>query len=142
MGGCGRGRSVTRRNPEGAAFLAGFHASAAAMGFAFTVIVASGGSPITPELYGPDVYAIPAMAWGITQASLGITCAVSICAGRMLPLAVAAFLSALYYATLGSMALRADQGTLVAVGAFTVMLWPCLAALHYATKRLGRRGPR
>lgn len=30
--------------------------------------VAMGGSPITPELYGPEVYAIPALTWVAIQA--------------------------------------------------------------------------
>lgn len=29
----------------------------------FAAIVSHGGSPVTPELYGPAVYAMPALAW-------------------------------------------------------------------------------
>lgn len=127
------------RTPDGPACLASFHARASLMGFAFTVICWSGGSPVTPELYGEAVYAIPAIAWGLTQTTLGALCALFLVMGWMLPLAVTAFLSMLYYAALGSMAMRADHGTLVAVGAVTMMVVPCVSTFLHAT-RCGRGG--
>lgn len=122
---------------EGPACLASFHARSALMGFAFTVICWSGGSPISPELYGPKVYAIPAVVWGLTQSSLGLACAAFIVLQWMAPLAVVSFLSMLYYAGLGSMAMRAEQGTLVAVGAVAIMLPPAISTFLYATRGLG-----
>lgn len=126
------------RIADGPACLASFHARAALMGFAFTVICWSGGSPVTPELYGPSVYAIPAVAWGMTQTALGALCALFLVTGWVVPLAATSFLSMLYYAALGSMAIRAPQGTLVAVGAVTMMVVPCVSTFLYATRMAGR----
>lgn len=124
--------------PDGPACLASFHARASLMGFSFTVIVWSGGSPVTPELYGPHVYAIPAIVWGLTQASLGVLCALFIVLRLMAPLAIVSFISMLFYAALGSLAIRADQGTLVAIGAFFIMLVPAVSTFLYATRNLSR----
>lgn len=131
---------MSDKTPDGPACLASFHARASLMGFAFTVIVWSGGSPVTPELYGPNVYAIPAIAWGLAQSSLGLLCALFIILGWMAPLAFVSFMSMLFYAALGSMAMRAEQGTLVAVGAVAIMLPPSISTLLYATRGLGRAG--
>lgn len=119
------------------ACLSSFHARAAMMGFAFTLIASTGGLPITPELYGERVYAIPAEVWGIAQITLGVGCVLSIIMQRMIPLAIFSGLSALYYCALGSMALRAEMGTLVAIGSVAIMLPPCISTFLYATQRIG-----
>lgn len=119
------------------ACLTSFHARAALMGFAFTLIASSGGLPITPELYGERVYAIPAEVWGIAQIILGSACALCIVLSRMVPLALFSGLSSLYYCGLGSMALRAEMGTLVAIGSVAIMLPPCISTFLYATSRIG-----
>lgn len=123
--------------PDGRTCLAAFHALAALMGFAFFVIVWSGGSPVSPELYGEAVYAIPAIVWGLTQMSLGATVTATMLARKPVALSIASFLSMLYYAALGSLAIRADQGTLVAIGAFFIMLPPSVLTCWLA-KELGR----
>ena len=120
------------------ACLTSFHARAALMGFAFTMIASAGGSPITPELYGTRVYSIPAEVWGGGQVFLGVACALSIIIQRMVPLALFSGLSALYYCALGSLALRAEMGTLVAIGSVAIMLPPCISTFLYATQRIGR----
>jgi hypothetical protein len=40
-----------------------FYAALAGIPATFGAVVLSGGSPVTPELYGPLVYAIPAKVW-------------------------------------------------------------------------------
>jgi hypothetical protein len=41
------------------------------------VMAAAGGSPVSPELYGPLVYALPAWAWAAMQIVICAACAVS-----------------------------------------------------------------
>lgn len=119
------------------ACLTSFNARASLMGFAFTVIAAGDGSGVPPELYGDVVYTIPAIAWGLTQCFLGAACAISIIVSRMVPLAIFSGLSALYYCAMGTLALRAEMGTLVAIGAIAIMLPPCISTFLYATRRIG-----
>lgn len=120
------------------ACLTSFHARAALMGFAFALIAGSGGAPITPELYGERVYAIPAEAWGIAQVALGVGCAVSIIMQRMVALSLLSGLSALFYCALGTLAMRAEMGTLVAIGSIAIMMPPCISTFLYATRHIGR----
>lgn len=40
-----------------------FYAGSIAMPVMFGSVVLVGGSPVTPELYGPLVYAVPALVW-------------------------------------------------------------------------------
>lgn len=52
--------------------IGGFFAGGLIMAVSFAVDVAVGGSPITPEIYGPWVYAIPALVWVAIQASAAV----------------------------------------------------------------------
>ena len=119
------------------ACLTSFHARAALMGFAFTIIAAGDGSGVPPELYGNVVYTIPAIAWGSTQATLGTLCAIFIVLKWMRLLAVFSGLHALYYCGMGTLALRAEMGTLVAIGAIAIMLPPCISTFLFATRQIG-----
>lgn len=121
------------------ACLTSFHARAALMGFAFALIAGSGGAPITPELYGERVYAIPAEVWGVAQVALGAGCALAIIGQRMVVLALLSGLSALFYCALGTLAMRAEMGTLVAIGSIAIMMPPCISTFLYATARIGGR---
>lgn len=47
-----------------------FFGGCAVVPMIFAVVVALGGSPVTPELYGPVVHAIPAAAWIVAQFAL------------------------------------------------------------------------
>lgn len=49
-----------------------FNAGAILQSLLFGAIVLAGGSPVTPELYGPIVYAVPALVWIGAQLSLGV----------------------------------------------------------------------
>lgn len=44
---------------------------------AFGLVVAAGGSPVTPEIYGPLVYSLPAWSWVALQIATCIGTAVS-----------------------------------------------------------------
>jgi hypothetical protein len=44
-----------------------FFASCAVMALIFGSVVLYGGTPVRPEVYGPVVFAIPALAWASTQ---------------------------------------------------------------------------
>lgn len=53
--------------------LALWFACLALMAMDFGVVVLRGGSPITAEIYGPSVYAFPAMAWVAVQFFIAAT---------------------------------------------------------------------
>jgi hypothetical protein len=38
----------------------------------FGTVTLLGGTPVTPEIYGPQVYEIPALAWAGAQCGLGV----------------------------------------------------------------------
>lgn len=47
-----------------------FYLGSIAQAAVFGSVVMAGGSPVTPELYGPLVYAVPALAWVAAQVFL------------------------------------------------------------------------
>lgn len=53
--------------------IGGFFVGCVMMALGFGIDVLNGGSPITPEIYGPWAYSIPALAWIGFQAAVGIT---------------------------------------------------------------------
>lgn len=48
--------------------IAAGHLALAAIALHFGAVTLAGGSPMTPEVYGPAVYAVPALAWAGGQA--------------------------------------------------------------------------
>ena len=118
--------------------LAVFHAGAVLMALSFGQEVIRGGSPITPELYGPSVYEIPALMWVVVQAaSAGISVAGCVIGGRPgagLAL-VGGLVSGAMYSALAVLASEASTGTLLVAGASYItapisFLGALLAARH------------
>lgn len=96
-----------------------FHLGCLAMALSFGTVVWRGGSPVTPELYGPRVYAIPALMWASVQiAGSGLGSVGAIIGGRAgaMICMVGSAVSGLMYCTLAALALDAIHGTLVASG--------------------------
>lgn len=89
------------------------------MALDFGLEVALGGSPITPEIYGPAVYAMPALGWvalqvgGSALALLG-----SFFSGRKRAVLflIGGIMSGLLYAAFTSMAASAAQGSVLEAG--------------------------
>lgn len=97
-----------------------FFAGLLGMSLDFASVVVAGGSPITPEVYGPMVYAIPALAWVSLQAGASlIGLSGVLLKGRLR--AAAYLLGAIILLTLFSafaiMAQSAPQGSVLAAGA-------------------------
>jgi len=103
---------LTRYAPAFAIFHAGLFMVAAQ--FAVTILI--GGSPMTPEIYGPAVYAVPAWVWAAAQMGGEALCvAGAVMRGRTggaLLLAGAAMVLP-FYAFLGAVASFAGQGVIV-----------------------------
>jgi len=96
-----------------------FHFGCLAMALSFGIVVIKGGSPVTPELYGPRVYAIPALAWASVQIGGSALGGLGAVIGGKLGAAVCLMgssIAALMYCTLAALALEATHGTLVAAG--------------------------
>ena len=89
----------------------------------FTTTIAAGNNPVTPELYGPAVYAIPALFWSLMQAT---TCAITALGCAMggkhgaLIAVVGGAPALLLFTLLWVLALEAEQGTLVVAGTRTI----------------------
>lgn len=99
-----------------------FHTGLLLVALFFAAVVLTGGTPVTPELYGPAVYAIPAVMWMLGQiVSSGIVIAGTIRPGHALSTAIGGTLSCLYYSTLGALASQAAQGTLIQAGALCLL---------------------
>lgn len=82
--------------------------------FGFTVFI--GGSPVTPELYGPAVYAIPALWWSSAQAAgASVAMVGALLRGYWGALAcvVGSAISVLVYGFFAAAASLAEQGTIV-----------------------------
>lgn len=93
--------------------IAVFHAALALMAAHFAFVVWWGGSPITPELYGPAVYNFPALAWCGVQFLGAAVAAFGACSRRPIVMAIGACLSAVVYSGFAAMAAGAAQGTIV-----------------------------
>ena len=100
------------------------------MGIWFGAVVASGGSPITPETYGPYVYAIPAAAWVVAQVVCGALASLGAAIGQRLLAALFATLSTLLMCGFAVLSMGQPEGTLLQAGA---AMWAgplsCMAAL-------------
>ena len=93
-----------------------FHCGMFAIGAHFGIIVFEGGSPVTPELYGPAVYEIPALVWAAGQVgSHGLIILGLAIWGRIGMGAVMAggVLAAVFHSFLAYFGSLASQGTLV-----------------------------
>ena len=100
--------------------LAFFHCSALFMAAAFGLEVLRGGSPITPELYGPSVYAFPALAWVAIQLSgAGLSVLGTILGGKFGAglTCIGGVISGIMYSALAVMASEAAEATLLRSGA-------------------------
>jgi hypothetical protein len=106
-----------------APILALFHLGLLLMAQAFGFQVLKSGSPITPELYGPYVYAIPALVWvSIQTVSSSAAFIGAVMGGRVgaTLCALGAFASGTLYSGFAIMSLAAESGTLVASGSLFV----------------------
>ncbi len=95
----------------------------AGVALSFTSTIAQGENPVTPELYGPAVYAVPALFWSLTQAATcmvsAIGCAIGGKSGALVSV-VGAAPAFLLFVLLWVLALEAEQGTLVVAGTRTI----------------------
>ncbi len=83
----------------------------------FAIVVLSGGSPVTPELYGTVVYTIPALVWAVLQLGLSGLAAISAAMGWRYMAAVGAFgVAALLGFFAAAAVLAGASGTLVVAG--------------------------
>lgn len=93
-----------------------FHASLFAVAVHFGVIVLIGGSPIGPEVYGPAVYAVPALVWVAAQVGGEGIAAVGGYIGGRIGAAMMVFGSSVvlpFYGFLGAAASMTGQGVIV-----------------------------
>lgn len=102
-----------------------FHLSLALIAIHFGITVLVGGSPMTPEIYGPAVYAIPAWIWAMIQVSAQMIGAVGAClrgrrGGAMLIISGALILP--LYALLGAAASMTGQGTIVTAACLWLLM--------------------
>lgn len=105
----------------------------------FTATIAAGKNPVTPELYGPAVYAIPALFWSLTQAATCLIAAIGCVIGGRGGALIALLGSApalLLFTLLWVLALEAEQGTLVIAGTRTLCV-PLTSLVLIASFRRG-----
>jgi hypothetical protein len=91
----------------------------AGVAISFTLTIAEGRNPVTPELYGPAVYAIPALFWSLTQASTCIISSIGCAVGGKVGALISVVGSApafILFVLLWVLSLEAEQGTLVIAG--------------------------
>jgi hypothetical protein len=97
--------------------IAVYFAGCAMVPLVFAAVVVSGGTPVTPELYGTVVYAIPALVWAALQLGLSLLAAVSAAMGWRLMAAFGAFgIAALLGFFSAAAVLAGASGTLVVAG--------------------------
>lgn len=99
----------------GPAFMA-FHGGLLLLALYFGWVVVAGGSPVTPELYGPAVYAIPAIVWAGGQTVGAGLCVIGAALGGRSGgwcMIIGAMVSVAFYGFLAAAASLAAQGTLV-----------------------------
>lgn len=121
--------------------ICGFHLGLALMARDFALDVMHGGSPITPELYGPMVYEIPALAWVSVQGAGALVALIGSIVKGMFGawmVAIGAGVSAVLYAAFAIMARQAEHGTLVASGSTYVTAPLALACAIVAITHIAR----
>ena len=89
----------------------------------------TGGSPMTPEIYGEFVYTIPAWTWIVAQMFSGGLCAISAVRLWRWGLIVGASVGCILYSMFSVLASWADQGSLMRSGAFAIALMPTVTTL-------------
>lgn len=105
----------TWRRKYGPAF-ALFHAGLFMMAVHFGASIWAGGSPVTPELYGPAVYYIPAVLWAAAQMLGSVIAAIGSLYGEKWGAAMMVAgggVSLVVYLMFVVLAQRAEQGTIV-----------------------------
>ena len=111
-----------------------FHAGLIMIGLYFGRIVINGGSPVTPELYGPAVYSIPALVWAAGQVGahglviLGL--AVWGRLGRAMVL-IGAIIGGIFHSFLAYFGALASQGTLVHAASMFVTVPACVLTIAF-----------
>lgn len=111
----------------------------AGLAIGFTTTILAGGNPITPELYGPAVYAVPALFWSTMQAGTCVVAAFGCSMGGRHGALIAVVGSApalLLFALLWVLALEAEQGTLVVSGTRTICVPLTSLVLFASFKRV------
>lgn len=102
-----------------------FHIGAAMIAASFGAVVLKNGTPVTPELYGAAVYAVPALVWVAIQLSSTIMAAIGAAIGGKSGAWVCMFgaaVAGLLFAALAVMGTNAGAtGTLVVSGCAFVM---------------------
>lgn len=91
-----------------------------AMALDFATVVLSGGSPITPEVYGPAVYAFPAWAWITLQMTACGAGAIGVLLSgklRASAFVIGSLLTLILFSAFAIMAQGAPQGSVLAAGA-------------------------
>ncbi len=81
----------------------------------FAAVVAMGGSPITPEIYGPLVYALPAWAWVAIQMVICVGGGISACARKQWMTLFFAICFTLLMITFALMAIQAGATGIIMV---------------------------
>jgi len=77
---------------------------------------AAGGSPVTPEMYGPAVYAVPAVVWIAVQFSFGAIAALGCWMRWRMVAGVAGMGTTVLLAFFAVASLQAEAGTLLTAG--------------------------
>lgn len=84
----------------------------------FGIVVLKGGSPVTPELYGPLVYAVPAWSWVVVQMVICFGSAISLWVGHRVASAMFSSLFCLLMVVFTCMAWQAGaSGTIMVANA-------------------------
>lgn len=111
----------------------------AGVGAQFGAVVLSGQNPVTPELYGPSVYAVPALFWSGAQICCcglaAIGCLVGGRRGAGMAL-LGGSPALLLFMLLWVLALDATQGTLVVAGNRSITAPMTCALVAAAFRRL------
>jgi hypothetical protein len=118
-----------------------FFAAPLIMALIFGGVVLYGGTPVRPELYGPLIFAIPALAWVAAQVTFS-GLAVAGCAGRWPKLAAtgAMLLAALFQFFAVAAILAGATGTLLVAMAIPTGAISMVCALICWRGRDDRRG--
>jgi len=127
--------------------IAFFHVGAGLVAATFGLEVLRDGSPVTPELYGARVHAVPALLWVTIQLTTSVLAAGGAAFGGRLG-ALACLIGSAgvggLFAMFAALAMDAPQGTLLAAGCTFVMapssaLSALFAARHlWGRERVGR----
>lgn len=124
-------------------FMAVILAGYALMGWAYLSMIVRGDNPVTENLFGPAVYAVPGWFWASFQGTAGTLAALGAVVGRRrgaIMTAIGSLGLVAQFTAFSALATEAADGTIIVIGSAFISLPGALVCAHFAIMRVRHGG--